>query len=75
MTLQIADYKKVIDLKDLALTKSDERTQLWMNTSDNLQDRMNKIDDTAKRNEWVFFGLGALTVVAAGFMTARLINR
>jgi hypothetical protein len=69
--LQIADLTKAISLKDLALTKSDERTQLWMDTSSKLEDRVTKIDEMTKHNEWLYFGLGVLTTFAAGYAIAR----
>jgi hypothetical protein len=72
---QIADYEGAITLKDLAIQKSDERTMLWMDTSGKMQDRLTKIDETVKHNEWLYFGLGALTVLGAGFMAARLLGR
>lgn len=72
---QIADLNKAITLKDLALTKADERTQLWMDTSDKLQDRVTKIDEVYKKNEWLYFGLGVLTTFAAGYAAAQLIHR
>jgi len=72
---QIADYVQAINLKDLAITKADSRTQLWMDTSDKLTDRLTKVDELQKKNDWLYFGLGVLSTVAVGFMTARLIGR
>lgn len=74
LTLQVGDLTKAISLKDLALTKADERTQLWMNTSDKLIDRVDKIDETVKHNEWLYFGLGVLTTFAAGYIVSRTIR-
>ena len=68
---QIADLTKAISLKDLALTKADERTQLWMTSADALTDRVTKIDSEVKHNEWLYFGLGVLTTFAAGYAIAR----
>jgi len=68
------DLTSALTLKDLTLTKSDARIQLWMTTADSEQQRLSKIESDTKTNEWVFFGLGALTVIGAGFMTARLIG-
>jgi hypothetical protein len=73
-SLQIADLTKAIDLKDLALTKSDQRTQLWMTTSDQLTDRMTKIESEQKHNEWLYFGLGVLTTFAAGYVAAQALR-
>lgn len=57
---QIVDYKKAIELKDLALQKSDERVNLWMDTSYKLQDRMAAIDSIQSKNNWLHFGLGVV---------------
>lgn len=69
------DLNKAIDLKNLALTASDNRVAMWEKTSDDQMQRLNTLDTQSKRNEWLFFGLGCLTVIGAGFMTARLIGR
>ena len=74
LTLQVGDLTKAIQLKDLALTKADERTQLWMNTSDKMEDRLTKIDETYKKNEWIYFGLGVLTTFAAAYAAGQVIH-
>ena len=74
LTLQVGDLTKAITLKDLALVKADERTQLWMNTSDQLTDRITKIDEVYKKNEWLYFGLGVLTTFAAGYIAAQALR-
>ncbi len=71
---QVEDLTKAIQLKDLALTKADERTDLWKQTAYNEQDRLNKIESGQRTNDWIFYGLGALTVIASGFMAAKLIH-
>jgi hypothetical protein len=73
-TQQIADLNAAIQLKNLAITTSDQRVALWQKTADDSQDRLTKIDSDSKRNDWIMFGLGALTVLGAGFMTAKLIG-
>lgn len=70
--LQIGDLTKAIQLKDLALVKADERTQLWMDTSDKLQNRMTTVDSLAKKNEWIYFGLGVLATVGAGYVASQM---
>ena len=72
MTTQLTDLNKAIKLKDLALSKSDDRTQLWMTTVGDMQDRLTKIDETYRHNEFLYFGLGILATVATGFAVARL---
>lgn len=71
-TAQIADLTQAIQLKDLALTKSDQRTQLWMDTSDKLQGRLTSVDSLAKQNEWIYFTLGVLATIGAGYAASQL---
>lgn len=71
---QLTDLTQAITLKDLAITKSDQRAQLWMSTSADLESRLQKVDSLEKGNQWIFFGLGALTVLGAGFMASRLLH-
>lgn len=71
---QIAEYKKVIDLKDLALTKSDARANLWMDTSFKLQDRMNAIDDLKSKNQYLAFGLGVIMTGLAVWGAGQLVH-
>lgn len=60
---QITDLNKAITLKDLALKESEDRASLWMNTSFKLEDRLSKIDGLEKKNDILYFGLGALMVI------------
>lgn len=71
---QIVDLSKAIQLKDLAIQQSDARANLWMNTSATLEQRLQKVDSMEKTNSWVSFGLGALTVLGAGWMASQLIR-
>lgn len=61
--MQITDLNKAITLKDLALKESEDRASLWMNTSFKLEDRLSKIDGLEKKNDILYFGLGALMVI------------
>ena len=55
---QIADLNKALQLKDLALTNADARTQLWMTSTQNEQDRMAKIESSQKQSyEGAFFSV------------------
>jgi hypothetical protein len=71
---QIADLQKAITLKDLALTTADQRTMLWQKSSDDEMARLNTIQSDSKRSDWLYFGLGVLTTVAAGYMAAQIIR-
>lgn len=74
-TQQIADLNKAIQLKDLALDYSNKRTELWMDTTFKLEQNQESIESMRKKNEWLFFALGALTVFGAGVMAAQLSRR
>lgn len=72
---QVKDLNQAIQLKDLVIQKADQRAQLWMDTSFKLEDNIQKMDSLKKTNEWLYFGLGALTVLGSGFMAAQLLHR
>lgn len=74
-TVQLGEYKKVIELKDLALTKANERADLWMNTSFKLQDRMNTIDELKSKNQYLAFGLGIVLTSLAVYGAGQLAHR
>jgi hypothetical protein len=73
-TQQIKDYTQALTLKDLALTKADQRTQLWLDTSLKLEDNIQKVDSLQKTSFWVSFGLGALTVIGTGIMASQMVR-
>jgi hypothetical protein len=72
---QITDLTKAIQLKDLALQNSDARVQLWQTTSQNMEERVMKIDSLEKKNDWLYFGLGVAATLGAGFMAARMLGK
>ena len=73
--VQIADLTKAIELKDLAITKSDARATLWIDTSTKMEEKLQRVDELQKKNEFLYFGLGVLATVGAGFMAAKLLQR
>lgn len=72
---QISDYIKAISLKDLAIKESDNRAQLWLTTSSDLENRIQKLDSMQRTNEFLYFGAGVLASVLIGFATARLVGK
>jgi hypothetical protein len=72
---QVDDLNKAITLKDLALTKSDQRVQMWQDTTFKLEDNMQKVDSLQKTSQWVWFGLGVLTTGLAVEGAAQLGRR
>lgn len=75
LTQQVADYQKAISLKDLAITASDQRIALWQKTSDDEQSRLAKMDADQKMSSWLYFGLGALTVIGTGFALGAVTHK
>ncbi len=73
--IQLKDLGLALTAKDLALQASDQRTQLWMDTTFKLEKNINTMDELKKTNEWVYFGIGALTVIATGFALSSVTGR
>jgi len=72
---QIADLNGAIALKDLAIKDSDARVQLWSSTTANLEDRLQKVDNLQSKNEFLYFALGALTVIGTGFAVGAVTHK
>ena len=70
-----SDLTQALQLKDLALQASDSRTQLWTKNAEDAQDRLLKMDSDSKESDLIMFGLGALTVLGAGYVTAKLVGK
>lgn len=64
---QIVLLNKSLYFKDIALTKADQRADLWQATAFKLEDRINTIDQMRSTNNLMYFGLGVLTVFAAAY--------
>lgn len=69
---QNADYIQAIKFKDLAIQHADEREKNWMETSQKMQNRIEQIDKLRKQQEWIYYGLGVLTVVGLGFAVHQI---
>jgi len=61
---QIELYKEVINLKDLQISKEQQRADLWKNTAFKLEDRMVSIQRFDRWEDWLYFGAG---VFVTGF--------
>lgn len=64
---QVSKLNDSIKLKDLAITKADERIELWKDTTYKLEDRLIKHDKYARKNDWMLFGGGILTTILTGW--------
>jgi hypothetical protein len=69
---QNLDLQKAIKADQDALAVADQRTQNWIDTSLKLEDRVQKVDTIQKQSAWLWFGLGALSIIAAGFGAAQV---
>lgn len=69
---QITLLNKSLELKDLAITKADQRVDLWQTSTFKLEDRINTIDQMRSTNNWMYFGLGVLTVFVAGYAASQV---
>lgn len=70
--------KKLIEalsLKDFALSKANERADLWMNTSYKLEARIETMDGLYERNKWLYFGIGVLATSAAVYAAGQLSSK
>jgi len=70
--IEVTELRKTIDLKDLALTKADQRVELWQTTAVKMEDRLNKVESAANTQKWIYLGLGVLTVFAAGYAAKQI---
>lgn len=71
---QIAEYKQAISLYQVTIQTDEQRIQNWIQTSINLESRVEKINDLEKKNEWLYFGLGVLTTGIAAYAGEKLIG-
>jgi hypothetical protein len=69
---QTKELKKSIEMKDLALKYSDERTENWKKTTYKLEDKLLKVEKNNDRMKWVYFGLGIITTSAAVYAAGQL---
>jgi hypothetical protein len=63
---QVEKLNKTIELKDLAITKTEQRVKLWQDTTYQLEEKYTKQNKYNDYRDWIFFGLG---IVATGFIS------
>jgi hypothetical protein len=69
---EVAALRKTIELKDLVITKADERTVLWRNESYEQYDRLMKQQELSRKNETLWFVLGIVVTGAAVWGAGQL---
>lgn len=71
---RVSLLEKEIELKDLTISKYEERNRLWMDTSFKLNDKIQTYDHVNSTSNMVYFGLGmGLTILSV--WAASQINR
>jgi len=69
---QVAQLKKSIELKDLAIDKSNERIELWQKSTYRVEDRLLKVEKNTERLKWIYLGLGIVVTGAAVWGAGQL---
>lgn len=69
---QTKELKKSIEMKDLALKYSNERTETWKKTTYKLEDKLLKLEKNHDRMKWVYFGLGIIVMSGAVYTAKQL---
>lgn len=72
---QVEELNKAVELKDLALRKSEERNVLWMDTAYKANERLNQYEAARSMNGWIHFGLGVVTTSLAVWGASSLIKK
>jgi hypothetical protein len=72
LNIEVANLRKSIDLKNLALDKADERIILWRNESYEQFDRLQKQIEASKKNDMLWFALGIVVTGAAVWGAGQL---
>lgn len=69
---QTKELRKSIEMKDLALKYSNERTETWQKTTYKLEDKLLKLESNYDKMKWVYFGLGILVTGTAVWAAGQL---
>lgn len=79
LVADIADYeketealRKAIELKDLALVKSDEQLMLWREETYNQHERLLKIQSVSDKERWMWFAIGIVVMGGATYAAVQL---
>lgn len=69
---QVTELNKSVELKDLALKYSEERTQLWIESSSKMNERLNQYEASRGNQGWLFFGIGVATAVLSVWAAGQI---
>ena len=68
----IEKLQKAIELKDLAINDLSQSRKLWMDTSFDLERRLNATERLQTTDRWIHFGLGIATTVLSVWAAGQL---
>lgn len=69
---QVERLSKSLELKDLALEKSDERMNNWRAEAYKQNDAMLSVYNKSKYSDYIVFGLGVVTAILSGYTYSKL---
>jgi len=72
---QVEKLNKSIEVKDLVIDKQEQRIQLWMGTTEKLENRVNSIDRWKGANQWLYFGLGVVATSLSIWLASEAIKK
>ena len=64
-------FRKALDLKDAVIDAQRQRADLWRDTSFKLEDRVSTIEEFKRNNELLYFGLGIVLTIGAGYAVGQ----
>lgn len=71
---QITLLNQSIELKDLVIQKQDQRIKLWMDTTENLEQRLSTIERYKSTQNLLYFGLGIALSGLAVYGASQLVK-
>lgn len=69
---KISNLESRMELKDLALNKTEDRVKLWQETSYELEKRVMRLHEFQSYDDWLYFGLGFLAAGASVWAAGQL---
>jgi uncharacterized protein YdeI (BOF family) len=69
---QVKEMEKSILFRDSLTIKLEQQSQLWMDTSFKLNDKIQTYEKYRNDNQWLVFGAGVLTVVLSGWALGQV---
>jgi hypothetical protein len=69
---QVKLLSKSLELKDLAIKTADQRADMWMKTSEDLNSKIDTLQDMDRQNKWIYFGLGFLAASVSVYAVSQI---